>query len=278
MLPGTKRRSPTWQQSLLLLIFGLIVGYPSCVGVGQGMWGGASPHQGLYVVGAFVAAVAFIAGILGFLETSVRMLTSPPAVGPAATPSPHASAGPVSRATHPQLFPDAGVERTQPISSETTAALVRLRVALIGAIVLAAFDLWRSGGPPLNSSYGQHYLVVSVIACVLGQVPFGVALLRTWSIPDRAGLALAMVAGAAQVLIPLAFFNNLRYSSAAQGSWLWLSVFVGLTVVILAYIAWRPSFSRKGDAGILVSMLFGFLVYTEVAQIARSILAAHWRV
>lgn len=277
MLPGTKRRSPTWQQSLLLLTFGIIVGYPSCVGVGQGMWGGASPHQGLYVVGAFAAALAFIAGILGFLETSVRMLTSPPAIGPAATPLRHASAGPVSRATHPQLFPDAGVERPEPISGETTAALLRLRIALVGTIVFAAVDLWRSGGPRLSSSYGQHYLIVSVIAYVLSQVPFGAALFRTWNMPDRAGLALAMVAGAAQVLIPLAFFDTLRYSRAAQESWLG-SALLGLAVALLAYMVWRPSLSRKGDAGILISMFFAFLAYTGITQIARSILAAHWHV
>jgi hypothetical protein len=277
MLPGTKRRSTTWQQSLLLLIFGVIVGYPSCVGVGHGMWGNASPYQGLYVFGAFVGVVAFLAGFVGFLATSVKALAAPPAVGPAAAPSLHASAGPVSRATHPQLFPDAGVERPQPILSETTAALLRLRIALIGEIVFAAFDLWRPGRPPLNSSYGQHYFIVSVIACVLGQVPFGVALIRTWKIPDRAGLALAMVAGAGQVLIPLAFFNALRYSPAAQESWLW-NALLGLAVAILAFMAWRPSLSRKGDAGILISISFGFVAYTIVAQIARAMLAAHWRV
>jgi hypothetical protein len=190
MLPGTKRRSTTWQQSLLLLIFGVIVGYPSCVGAGQGVWGNASRFQGLYVVGAFVGAVAFLAGVVGFLATFVKMLTSSPTIGPAAIPSAHASTGPVSRAAHPQLFPDAGVERPESVSSETRAALFRLRIALVGTIALATIDLLRSGGPPRTSSYGQHYLVVSVITYALAQLPIGVALIRTRNIPDRAGLAL----------------------------------------------------------------------------------------
>jgi len=240
------------------------------------MWGNATQFQGLYVFGAFVGAVAFLAGFVGFLATAVKALTSAPAVGPAATPSPHTSAGPVSRATHPQLFPDAGVERPESVSSETRAGLFRLRIALVGTVALATINLLRPGGPPLTSSYGQHYLVVSVIAYALGQLPFGVALIRTWNIPDRAGLALAMVAGAGQVLVASAFFATLGYSAVSLESW--LSASLGLAVVILAYVVWRPSLSRKGDVGILISIFFGFLAYTEVAQIARSILAGHWHV
>jgi hypothetical protein len=47
MAAYTKRRSPTWQQALLLVIWGLVVGYPSCAGVTHGMGGGdVSRYQG----------------------------------------------------------------------------------------------------------------------------------------------------------------------------------------------------------------------------------------
>lgn len=42
MLGGTKRRPPTWQQALLLLIVGVVVGYTSWVHFD--MWEAAELH------------------------------------------------------------------------------------------------------------------------------------------------------------------------------------------------------------------------------------------
>jgi hypothetical protein len=83
LIRGINSRSLTWQQALLLVVSGLVVGYPSLVGATNGMWGGGqvSPHQGLYVILFFASAVAFISGFAGFLLITVKTLTSPAGSG-----------------------------------------------------------------------------------------------------------------------------------------------------------------------------------------------------
>jgi hypothetical protein len=105
---------------------------------------------------------------------------------------------------------------------------------------------------------------------LLGQLPFAIAFIRTWRTPDRAGLALAMVAGATEVLGAL--FHDLRYFAALLGLSSWLGASLGLAAVIFACMAWRPFFSRKEDAGLLTSIVVGFLAYTWLTRIAVSIL------
>jgi hypothetical protein len=62
------------------------------------------------------------------------------------------------------------------------------------------FGLRDWGRPPLGSSYGRSYWLIAVLTLLLSQLPFAVALIRTWKVPDRAGLALAMGAGATELL------------------------------------------------------------------------------
>jgi uncharacterized membrane protein len=76
MLGGTKRRPPTWQQALLLLIVGVVAGYTSWVHFD--MWGGrGTPYQGLYGIGLFVGAVAIISASVSFVAMVVRAVTHP---------------------------------------------------------------------------------------------------------------------------------------------------------------------------------------------------------
>jgi hypothetical protein len=258
---GARRRSPTWQQSLLLLVFGVVVGYPSCVNIR--IWGGpVSRYQGLYILGFFVGAVAFLSGFASFLAIAVKAVTSPTGSGPGiAVPS---------RATPPQLFPGAAAKRA-PVPSSAAAALTRLRITLAAVVTLACMVVLRDWGrPPLTSSYGRYYWLNAVLTLLLNQLPYAIALIRTWKVPDRAGLALAMVAGVTQVLVAL--FHDLRYTALWLGSWSWLSASLGVTAVVFACLAWRPFFSRKGDLGLVISIVFGFLAYTCLARIAVSIL------
>jgi hypothetical protein len=247
---GTKRRSPTWQQSLLLLIFGVIIGYPSFVNLS--LWGRpASQYQGLYVIGFFAGAVAFLSGFASFLAISVKAVTSPTGSRPAITAPSHAS-----------------LETSVPGSA--AAALTRLRITLVAVATLACIVVLPDWGrPPLTSSYGRYYWLNVFLTLLLSQLPFAIALIRTWKAPDRAGLALAMIAGATQVLGVL--FHNLPIT-APLGSSSWLGASLGLAVVIFACMAWKPFFSRKGDAGLLTSIVFGFLAYTWLTRIAVSIL------
>ena len=81
MLSGTKRRSPTWKQSLLLVIIGGAVGY-SCFG-NLDIWGNGRRHQVLYVIGFFAGIVACISGMVSFLAITVKGVASPAGSGSA---------------------------------------------------------------------------------------------------------------------------------------------------------------------------------------------------
>ncbi len=64
-------RSPTLQQAVFLLIFGVIVGGTSWVHFD--MWGGkGTPYQGLLGVGLFVGAVATISRSLSLVAIVVK--------------------------------------------------------------------------------------------------------------------------------------------------------------------------------------------------------------
>src|SRR6202158_3739057 len=81
MLAGTKRRSPTWQLSLLLVIFGGVVGY-SCF-ENLDIWGNGRQHQALYGISFFAGIVVFISGIVRFLAIAVKAVASLTGSGPA---------------------------------------------------------------------------------------------------------------------------------------------------------------------------------------------------
>ena len=262
MLAGTKRRFPTWQHSLLLVIIGGVVGY-SCF-ENLDIWGTGRPHQALYVPGFFAGIVAFISGMLSFLAIAVRGVVSPLGSGSAITVRPPA--------TSRQPLPKDVVERQARIPSSAAATLSWLRITLAAVVALACIVFLRHWGrPPLTSSYGRAYWRSAVLTLLLSQLPYAVALVRTWKVPDRTGLALAIAAGATQVLG--AFFVDLRYHALRLDPWPWLSGSVGLAVVLLALLTWRPFFSRKGDVGLLISIFFGFVAYTALAQMGLAIFA-----
>jgi hypothetical protein len=234
MLAGTKRRSPTWQQSLLLVTFGGVVGY-WCFG-NLNIWEYSRQHQALYRIGFFAGAVAFIGGIASFLVIAVKTVASP--IG----------SGPTIAARYPavarQPLPKAVVERQASIPNSATATLSWLRITLAAVVGLACVVVLRDWGrPPLTSSYGRAYWLSAVLTLLLSQLPYALALVRTWKAPDRAGLALAIAAGATQVLVT--FFVDLRYDALRLDPWPWLSGSLGLAVALLASLAWRPFFSSS---------------------------------
>lgn len=264
MPAGAKRRSPTWQQALLLLIGGIVIGYPSFININ--IWGGTvSRYQSFYVLGFFVGAAAFISGFASFLAIAVRAVSSPT----------ESSRGiDASLATPVPAFAGNVVKGQASVPSGAAIALTRLRFTLIAALSLASVVVLRGWErPSLTSSYGRYYWLNKALTLLLSQLPYAVALIRTWKIPDRVGLALAMVAGAAQLL--LTFFPGFRYDAARLDPWPWLSAAFGLTVVVFAYLAWRPLFSRKGNIGLVISIFFGFMAYTCLAQMSLAVLYYH---
>jgi hypothetical protein len=268
LVPGIKGRSPTWRQPLLLVLCGLVIGYPSLNGATHGIWGGdVSPHQGIYVAVFFASAVAFISGFASFLSITVKALTSPVGSGPGNTTRPPASPGGDFRAAPPQVVLNAVANREAFIPS--SAALTLLRLTLVAVICLANYLGLRDWGrPPFSSSYGRSYWLIVVLTLLLCRLPFAVALIRNWKVPDRAGLALAMGAGATDLLY--------LWDRSARSPW--LSASFGLATVVLAYSVWRPSLSRRGDVGLLISIFFGFAAYTVLTRIVVVILASRLRV
>ena len=266
MPAGRKRRSPTWQQSLLLLIAGVVVGYPSCIGASHGMWSGdVSQFRGLYVIGFLAGAMAFLSGFIGFVEIAARAVTSPIESGTTIATPRLAQVAPAQISTH-----NVG-QRQALLTGSPAAALTRLHVTLAAVVALATMVALRDWGwPALTSSYGRYYWLNRVLTLLLSQLPYAIAFIRTWKVPDRVGLALAVVAGATQVLLTL--FTNLQYAASRPDPWPWLSASLGLAAAVLAYLAWRPLLSTKGDVDVLISIFFGFVAYTWLAQISLAIL------
>ena len=258
MLARAKRRSPTWQQSLLLVIVGGIVGL-SCF-ENLDLWGNGRQNQALYGIGFFAGIVAFISGMVSFLAIAVKAVAAPTGSGSAIA----ARAPAMPR----QPLPEDVVERQASIPSSAAATLSGLRITLAAVVALACIVVPQHWGrPPLTSSYGRSYWLRAILTLFLSQLPYVVALVRTWKGPDRAGLALAMAAGATQVLAT--FFVDLRYTDLRLAPWPVLSASLGFAVVVFASLAWRPVFSRKSDIGLLISIFFGCVVYTALAQIGH---------
>jgi hypothetical protein len=261
MLTGTKRRSPTWQLAMLLIVFGAVLGYSCCANLN--IWGGrpSSWLDTLYPSGALIGIVAVISGCGIFLSAAGAALATTPGSNPYVHPS-SASSG----AATPQLQRESVAHRQA--SVPRGAAITCLHIVLLAAVALAVYAVFRDWGrPSLASSYGRSYwLPIFLQLLLLNCLPYGIAVIRTWRAPDRAGFALAIAAGLTQFLI--AIVPRPEYIAHTQAPWPWLTTGLGLATVILACVAWRPSFSRKGDVGLVISIFFGFLIYTELAAIA----------
>jgi hypothetical protein len=221
-------------------------------------------HQALYGIGFFAGIAAFISGMVSFLAIAVKGVASPTGSGSAiAVRSP---------AMPRQPLPKAVVERQARIPSTAAPTLSWLHITLAAVVAVACFVVLRDWGrPPLTTSYGRAYWLSAALTLLLSQLPYAVALVRTWKVPDRTGLALAIAAGATQVLGT--FFADLRYHALRLEPWPWLSGSLGFAVVLLASLAWRPFFSRKRDVGLLISIFFGFVAYIALAQIVLAIFA-----
>jgi hypothetical protein len=277
LVQGKRRRFTTWQQALLLLVIGIAIAYPSFEH--WNIWGGGTPDKfdGWDLLGVFVGLILFISGCASFLLIAVKAVTSSGSSGPVVAAQSRAAPGASARNSLPQHPSDTGTKRLTTVPGSTT--LTGLCITLVAAIVFITIELLLPGNRPRHSSmFGQYYLLHSGLSFLLSQLPYAVALIRTWKEQDRAGIALAVFVGASQVLATLPFFALLRYPYAAYDHWPWLNASLGLAVVAFAILAWRAAPSREGDVGLLVSMFFGLIIYTGIAQIALEILSSRVRV
>ena len=233
------------------------------------IWGSGkvSPLHDFYPFGFLGAAAAFISGWISFLAIAIEAVTS--SVGTRATVGrPHSSSGADPRTVSGQP----SFLKSQPsMSRGATENLLRLRIALATAIALATLIIFHEWGlPPLTSTYGRYYWLNRFLTLLLSELPFAIALIRIWKGIERVGFTLAIVAGSAQIIFVL--IPNLGYNVARLAPWPWLTALVGLALVVFAWLAWRPLFSLKEDAALLISIFFGFVAYTWLAQIALAIL------
>jgi hypothetical protein len=116
-------------------------------------------------------------------------------------------------------LPKAVVERQASIPSSAAATLSWLRITLAAVVALACIVVLRDWGrPPLTSSYGRAYWLSAVLTLLLESIySHAVALVRTWKVPDRIGLALAITAGAHRCSTPPS--PDLRYHALRLDPW-----------------------------------------------------------
>jgi hypothetical protein len=260
------RGFPKWQQALLLIVAGAIVGYVSFENLD--IWGATANHfPQLWFLGFVAGAAAFISGFLGFLLIAMKALASSRASEISAASQPE-------RTTHPTTGPRAMAARA--VDGSISTSLRYLRIAVLATIIFEALGIWRWGAPSLASSYGRSYWLISVLRMLLTQVPFAVALVRLWPAADRPGLALAVVSSASLILFM--FRGAALRRMIPLEPWPWLSVLSALAAVSLGIVVWSRLPRREGDAATALSITIGFITYTIFVWVIVAMLRARMHV
>jgi hypothetical protein len=240
-----KRRDITWRPVLFLLIYGVLVGRLSFVNLD--IWGSGNDtrHQPLFRLGFFVGTLTFLAGILGFVEILVKG---------ASTSSNSSIAASLSASTK-----EPSIKQTA-VASREGAMLMSLRVALISAIAVACFGVFRDveRKSMWGGSYFRSYFLSALLFLIMSQLAYVVALFRIWTGPDRTGLAISFASGIVEAAVHLPFFS----SSMSSDPWSLLPSVLGVSCAILAYVVWRSARQREGDVRYAASVFGGFLAYT----------------
>ena len=264
-----RQRPVNLKLALSLVAGGIVVGYLSFENLN--FWGGTSSrYQALWICGFFAGALAFVSGLLALLEIVFRLVTS--SATPAQLP---AQAGTGGRHSNIRLtVAGAPVGMRSDVSRTSAWGFHAFRFFLIALMLLACASGWHWGGPSLNSAYGRSYWLGVLVTFLLNQLPYGISLARTWDGPERIGLGLAGVACVGQLLT--LFISSLRYPATPPDPWPWLNGLVCVAVISLAGVAWS-ALPRRGDFGLLASILFGFAAYTTVAQVFVAALESRLR-
>jgi hypothetical protein len=230
---------------LFLLIYGALVGRLSFVNLD--IWGSGNDtrHQPLFRLGFFVGTLTFLAGILGFVEILVKG---------ASTSSNSSIAASLSASTK-----EPSIKQTA-VASREGAMLMSLRVALISAIAVACFGVFRDveRKSMWGGSYFRSYFLSALLFLIMSQLAYVVALFRIWTGPDRTGLAISFASGIVEAAVHLPFFS----SSMSSDPWSLLPSVLGVSCAILAYVVWRSAGQREGDVRYAASVFGGFLAYT----------------
>jgi hypothetical protein len=262
MQAAKRRRSLTWQHSLLLLIFGVVASYS--FGINLNIWDTTvNRFQGLYLIGFFAGVVAFVSGVLSFVAIAMKAVIAPIGTGQVISNT--------GRTNRPRQDSERALVARQTKPKGAEVASTCLRFSLAAVMALATMLVLRNWGwPRVSSSYGRYYWLNEFLTLLVSQLPFAIAFVRIGKGPDRVGLALAMVAGILQALLTVV--PRLQYTGTRLATWAWLSGALGVAVVVFAYLVWRSFLSVKNDGGLLISLFFGLVAYTWLAKISLGLL------
>lgn len=238
---------------MLLLLFSLLAGYPSSLTLGSAMWGN-SPNAFvnlLALVGFSSAVVAFLAAMVIFFSTAVAGVTSAPE-SPARDPA------------QPAQTTLGSDEHFGLTTLERERFHLALRCILLGIVAVNLYYQSLRTGWPLNSGSRDMLWI-----CLIDQVPFVIALQRTWDAPNPPALALILATSIEQIVFVLVFGNN---HNPALG--LWGNIALPLNVAVVVFVGWvwarfprlRPSF------GLLISIFPALAVYTSVSRLLFGLL------
>lgn len=271
--PGAQR-FPKWWQALILLVSGIVIGFSSCVGALTSIAGKPSPLEQFYVIGFFAGVAAFLAGVVLLIIVAVRGMASP--VKP--TPGLPASPGVISRATHPQLFPDSkpiSPQSTGPLPQNASAALMWLRIAILTSLALSAAGLFRFAANPRNAALPHGIFPFMLLNVLLHAVPYLVVLYRTRKEPDRVGFCLAIATACWSILhsFEMLVVGPLRLASTITWE-MYAPLLLGALVIAAAWMVRLYAPRATGDAGRIVMLLISVWAYFGVVSLIVRILSS----
>lgn len=253
--PGAQR-FPKWWQALIMVASGVVIGFSSCVGALQGIGGRQSPLEPFYIIGFFAGLLIFLAGLVLFIIVGIRAIVSPVQALPQQLPG---AAPMISRATHPQLFPDAKPvtsQSTVSLSQNVAAALMWLRIAIVALLAFSTTGLFRYAANPRNAELFQRVFPSLWLNVTLHAVPYLVVLYRTRKEADRVGFCLAISTACCSIFHSLAMFQRAFVHFSFAITWYMYASFVlGALVIAAAWTVRVYAPHATGDAGRIVTLL-----------------------
>jgi hypothetical protein len=284
MAERKKRRFPAWWQALTIAFGGLAIGFTTCTtAFALGMKDSrlSPPMEWLLDVGIYGGFLAFVGGILLFVAIGIKALFAPLDVPIAVAPS--GARVPISRATHPELFPDWNTMR-QPGQQQPSAlkakspATAALRAAVIISIAvsflrtlayLEAITSQARRYPFSSSILSQPVWPDVLLKAILVEVPYFIVLLRLRRGPDQTGFGLAIAAAVVSILQATSGFQRFYYFGfgPSQAWFLDVPLLLAAVIIVFAVQAWRDAPDSPGSGARIV--LFAILIemYLSVVSV-----------
>jgi hypothetical protein len=262
MAARARQRFPNWWQGLIILISGVIIGFSSCAGfLSQVDFGGVrhtnQQLQLLFAIGFFAGIAMAIAGfvvfIIGVARGLVTALRAPQPMPTFAAPVgvPAMPGSPVAIAPTAEESPEQRI-------------LQHFQIVLVVFMLLPAASVATSVLVLLAHPHLAPTLGLILVSYVLSQAPYGFALARTRTGPDRLGIAIAFAASCTATvegLLPLAHGAGMFSTRIGLFAWPGLLLTSHVVVAIFAWRAGKLAPPESGDAALLAGSFAGVVLY-----------------